>query len=144
MAQPVGKTLDTLRIIWRVLLGSLALYSLMPWFVRIEGDREPMGTLLLALMGVSALTAVGTLLARERLLVAPMRSGELSLATAEGQARITTTCIRLWALSESIGLYGVVVYYLSGEARYLYLFLMAAVGLFFAHRPGRWPASPTR
>jgi hypothetical protein len=141
MAQPAGATLEQLRIIWRALLASLAVYSALPLLLRPAGDAESTRVLLLALMAIAALTAIGTLVARERLLVGPIRSGELSLTTPEGQTRVSTLCITLWALSESIGLYGILLYALSGEARYLYLFLMASAGLFFAHRPGRWPAS---
>jgi hypothetical protein len=133
-------TLATLRIIWRVLLGSLAVYSMLPWFIQPEGGAT-VDTLLLGLTAIAALTAIGTLVARERLLMGPIRSGELRVTTNEGMARLTQISISLWAFSESIGLYGLILYVLSGEAKYLYLFLMASAGLFYAHRPGRLPTS---
>ncbi len=122
------------------MLGSLALYAALPWFLRPEARAESVDALLLALTAVAVITGVGTFAARELLLVRPMRSGTLSVDTDAGLARVTQISVVLWALCESVALYGLVLYQLSGEARYLYLFLMASAGLFFAHRPGRWPA----
>jgi hypothetical protein len=131
-------TLETLRIIWRVMLGSIGLYWLLPWFIHPAGGT-PVDALLLALTGIAAVTGIGTLVARERLLVRPLRAGELRVTTNEGMARLQQISIALWACSESIGLYGLILYVLSGEAKYLYLFLMAAAALFYAHRVDRLP-----
>ena len=141
MSEPRVATLATLRVVWRALLGSLALYAALPWFLRPGGGLESAGALLLGLTAVAALTGLGTFVLRELLLTRPIRSGALRVNTAEGMGRLTQISVVLWALCESVGLYGLVLYQVSGEARYLYLFLMASAGLFFAHRPGRLPES---
>ena len=135
-------TLETQRIIWRALLASLALYGTFPWFIRLERSAESLDPLFLRMiMGVAFCIGIGSLAARQVLLVRPIRAGELIPNTDAGLARVGRISIVLWALSEAVGLYGLMLYMLSGEARHLYLFLMAATGLFFAHRPGRLPAS---
>lgn len=140
MSGPQVPTLAKLRVIWRALLGSLAVYAALPWLFQPEGGTS-IDALLLGFIALSVLTGVGTLLAREFLVARPIRSGDLRVDSSEGMARVSQISMVLWALSESVGLYGFILYALSGESRYLYLFLMASAGLFFAHRPGRWPAS---
>lgn len=139
--QPQAPTLQTLRIIWRALLGSLGLYAALPWFLRSGAREESVDALLLILIAVAVVTGVATFAVRELLLVRPIRSGALRVDTDTGLARVTQISVVLWALCESVGLYGLVLYQLSGEPRYLYLFLMASAGLFFAHRLGRWPSA---
>jgi len=140
MLQHTGTTPPNLRLVWRALLGSLAVYAALPWFLEPRGDASVSAVLLPILTLLAAGTAVGTLVAREMLLVRPIRSGQLRPSLPEGMDRVFQLSIAFWALSESVGLYGLVLYQLSGEPRYLYLFLMAAAGLFFAHRPGRLPS----
>jgi hypothetical protein len=141
---PQGTTLEAQqRTVWRALLGSLALYAALPWFLRPEPRVESVGAMLLGLTAISLVTAIATFAVRELLLNRPIRSGELRVDTDAGRNRLMQLYVVLWALCESVGVYGLVLYMLSGEARYLYLFLMASAGLFFAHRPGRWPASDT-
>ncbi len=133
-------TLATLRVVWRALLGGLGLYALLPWFIHPEGGAK-VDTLLLGFAAIAAVTGIGTLVARDRLLVGPIRSGELRVTTNEGMARLSQISIAIWACSESIGLYGLILWVLSSEAKYLYLFLMAAAGLFYAHRIDRLPTT---
>jgi hypothetical protein len=139
MSPAQAPTIATQRIIWLAMLGSIALYAALPWIVRPE-VKSSSDALLLSFMAIAILTGIGTLAARELLLVRPIRAGELRVATDAGLARLSQISIVLWALSESVALYGVILYVLSGEARHLYLFLMASAGLFFVHRPGRLPA----
>lgn len=140
---PQETTLESQRTVWRALLGSLVLYAALPWFLRPEPRLESAAAMLLGLTAISAVTGVATFAVRELLLNRPIRSGELRVDTDAGRSRLMQLCIVLWGLCESVGVCGIVLYMLSGEARYLYLFLMASAGLFFAHRPGRWPAPDT-
>jgi len=143
MTEPQAQTptLASQRTIWRALLASIALYALLPWFTqpRLHGDPESARVLLLSLTLIAVATAIGTLVAREILLVRPIRRGELRVSTPEGAAKLFQLALILWALSESVGIYGIVVFFLCGEAQYANLFFLASAALLFAHRLERVP-----
>jgi hypothetical protein len=54
-------------------------------------------------------------------------------------------CVIVWALSESVGIYGLVLGFLTHDFGIFQPFAAAALVLFYVHRPSawpRWPASP--
>jgi hypothetical protein len=78
---------------------------------------------------------VGTVILRRRALVGPIQSGRLNLTTPEGQARAFTPFILNLVLSESVGIFGLLLAFLSGQPVYSIVFSAGALFLLFVHRP---------
>jgi hypothetical protein len=98
---------------------------------------------MLAALGAAALaTGIGTLVARNRLLLRPARRGELDVRSKAGLERFWVVSLFTWVLSESIGIYGIVLFFLFGKATHLYAFLAAAIALMIVHAPRLAPLLP--
>lgn len=124
------------RLLWRALMASLLVYVAVAHVAPVPPNPEaPLDVL----TGVLALLAValgaGSLLYRRRALSGPIRSGELDPRTPEGQQRAMQPFLVNLVLSESVGLYGLVLSLLSGDPVYATAFCAAALVLMFLHRP---------
>jgi len=124
------------RIVWFALLGGLVAFFVVATMVgpgfRGGGHADPeLGRFLTAVMAVYTLVVVGLSRLVPRL---------LKLAVAPGQAALTRTIVGS-ALCEGAGLFGVVVWLLSGSPVVLAPLLLALGGL-LAWFPGdgRWAA----
>ncbi|MDH3519977.1 MAG: hypothetical protein OEM49_05915 [Myxococcales bacterium] len=124
-------------LIWAALLVSLVVYGLLPIVIDLDlgAPSLPEPTVVFALTAIGVATAVGTLVARQILLVRPARRRELDLATSEGLARFFQASLIFWTCADSIGIYGLLLYFLFQKLAYLYAFLVAAAGLMLYHAP---------
>lgn len=131
------------RLLWWTLMGSLVAYTAVAHVVEMAPE-EPMDVdLLLALfVGLSLAVAVGSLAYRRRALAGPIASGALDPSTPGGQVRAFQPYILNLVLSESIGIYGLVLTFLSGDTVYALGFCIAAAVLLFLHRPTAPDLSP--
>jgi hypothetical protein len=124
------------RLLWWFLVSSLFIYVVVAHVVPLpESPRSPVTILFAALGAVSASVAVGSLLYRRHALSGPIQRGDLDPGTPDGQARAFPVFIVNLVLSESIGIYGLVLVLLSGHREYSIPFAMAATALMYAHRP---------
>jgi hypothetical protein len=132
----------TLWIVWASMLATLIVYAAIPFLVPGGQARDPLleQAMLLGLFGVAAASAIGTLIARNLMIVQPAQRGDLDLGSGPALSRFASVSIALWAVAESIAVYGLVLYLLFGKAGYLHAFLLAAATLFAVHSP-RAPAA---
>lgn len=126
-----------LKIMWRSMLGSLGIYAAISLFVKpLLGPDSGLRLPLTGALAVVALAIVaGTIVVRRVALAQPLSRGEIDLSTAEGAARLSAVSVILWALSESIGIFGLVLFVLFGEAAVFYAFLAASAALLLMHAP---------
>ncbi len=132
------KQLQHLWIVWGALFMALVIYGTVPFNGLVkpqDGGRDLPPLFAQVLVAISLLVASGTIVARRSLLLRPLLTGRLSLNTRKGVARFSAVSLVIWVLSESIGIYGLVLYMMSGDVRYLYSFLVAAALLLAYHAP---------
>lgn len=126
----------TSRILWWALVVSVLIYVAVAYFVQIPQDPGFDASQLMPIfVAISAATAVGTIIFRRRALSDPIQARELDPSTPEGLAKAMTPYLVNLVLSESIGVYGLVLAFLSGEPLYSVCFSAAAIALLFVHRP---------
>jgi len=126
----------TCRILWWALVASLLVYVLLSHVVKVPPNPNAPISLLLPLFSLLAVaTGIGTTIYRRRALSGPIQARQLDPSTPEGlQAAFPPFMINL-ALSESVGVYGLVLSFLSGRPIYAELFCGAAIVLMYLHRP---------
>ena len=122
---------------WASVFGSLVIYGVMPLFVSPLGTepREPQAILVGGLIFVGLVEGIATVAIRHFALVRPIRSGSLDLESKSGAMRFFNISVTNWLLSSSIGLYGLVLFFLYGVPGLFYPFLAVAMLLLFYHAP---------
>jgi len=127
---------STNRIVWLTLVVAQLIYVGVgynrPASLHTNDVVEPMFLILLVL---SALMAYGTIVYRKRALVVPIQSGSLDLGTPEGQGRAFTPFILNLVLSQAVGVYGLVLTFLSSDPRFVVGFSATSLALMYVHRP---------
>lgn len=129
------KHFTVIRIIWTAMLASLGIYLafclLAGNTVRQPGPGEaPLDTLRRILIAVSAAELVFIDLFRRRTL--KPRPG-VSPATAIRKYAVTV--LVSWSAAESIGIFGMVLYFLGDDAAYLYFLIAVSALAMFHYRP---------
>ncbi len=124
------------RIIWIALVASLVVYVVIAFVADVPPNpNAPVAILLPVLVFLSIGVAAGTLLFRRSALAGPIQSGKLDPTTPEGAARALPVFMVNLVLSESVGIYGLVLSFLSGDPLFTLAFSGAALVLLFLHRP---------
>lgn len=135
----------TNRLLWWAFVVSLLVYVGVAHVARIPGERTaPLDLLVPALALVSLGEALASLLYRRYALSGPIRSGRLDPSTPEGARRAFQPFVVNLALSESVGIYGLVLAFLSGDPVYAVAFSAAALVLLYLHRPTAPDLAPPR
>ena len=145
----VENKLFVMWIIWGGMVGSLAIYVVI---CNLIGDqiRRPIGpsfplTLLRnILFGVSIVTLIATHFIRKLILKKPSGGPESASASQPSPHNIDKTSpkyivamIISLVLCESVGIYGLVLFFLGGSFQAMYTFMIiSAVGMFY-YRPKR-------
>ncbi len=131
------RTMLQLWMVWAALLGSLVVYGVLPLLISGSSLRDPVleRSMLVGLFALALGLGIGTLIARNLMIVNPARRGQIDLRTREDFARYFQVSIVLWVISESIGVLGLVLFLLFGKTAYLYAFLCAAGVLLAVHSP---------
>lgn len=126
----------TNQLLWWCLVVSLLIYVVVAYVAQVPASPEvPLGTVAAVLTVIAVGTAVGTILYRRRALVGPIRRGELDPSRPADLQRAFTPFILNLVLSESVGIYGLVLAILSGKPAWCLPFVASALGLMFVHRP---------
>lgn len=127
----------TLWIIWGTLLASLGIYAALPLLVTPAGEGMGEGAriLTLCLVAVAVATAAATFILKRVLVVAPVARGEMDAKTPRGAQRIQLGYVVCWALAESIGVYGLVLYFLTHSVTTMLPFIVGSALLLVAHAP---------
>lgn len=131
-------TLRLLTLVWLMLLASLGMYAVVAFAVPLpqRSVGAPPG-MALALGVVAAAIALASFAMRRAWIERPAREGVLDLDEPAALARFQARSIRIWVLCESIGVFGLVLCFLSGEPWQAVPFLAGSAALLWLHRPGR-------
>lgn len=125
-------------IIWAAMLGTLALYAIVPTLVppRATPWYEAQIAVGRFVAGLLALVAgVGTFAIRETLALKQIRMGTIDPTTPAGHARIRVALIATWALCDLVGILGLALAIAAGNPALVAPFAGAAAVLFLIHRP---------
>ena len=143
----INQGMKVIWIIWGAILASLAIYLFVAHFA---GDqirtnplpKETFDILYYALMVLGAVILFMTRPLRNLVLKAGQGSVPPSRAISESVPRVrailqkyATAVIISLALSESIGIFGLVLYFLGGDLMTLYLFIACSAMSMVYHRP---------
>ena len=126
----------TFRVLWWSLVVSLLVYVLAAHVAALPADPRAPLALLTSIFGtLTAIIAVGTVIYRRRALAGPIQSGQLDPHSPIGLGKAFQPFIINLLLSESVGVYGLVLAFLSGNPDYSVAFTVAALVLMYVHRP---------
>jgi hypothetical protein len=140
--EELGKGLLTLKAIWFSMLVSLALYLFIGLQVatnlQIPMNEDTFAVLKSALYVLAFVTLIITQYVKKLILSA---KGQYRPAIQGYRhpviQKYTTAMIVAWALSESIGIYGLVLFLLGKNPTDLYLLLLISAAAMFMYRPRR-------
>lgn len=126
-------------ILWAAILMSVLVYALMPFFLPI--DASPSEGSDVVFVGsfalLAAMCAAASFAVRHLMWIAPLERGELDLSSTSGRARFFQVSLVCWVLSESVGICGLVLFFLGSSQAVLYGFVLGAVVLLGIHAPRR-------
>lgn len=127
----------TCRVLWWALVFSLLVYVVVAHVAQVtpNPNAPPVSVLVPVFAALSGAIAIGTIIFRRRALSGPIQAGRLDPSTPQGLQAAFTPFILNLVLSESVGIYGLVLAFLSGRPIYSIVFSAAAIGLMFVHRP---------
>jgi hypothetical protein len=78
---------------------------------------------------------VGSMMYRRRALSGPIQAGELDLTDPDGQQRAYQAFMLNLVLSETVGIYGLALAFLTGNPSFSVVFSGGALLLMYLHRP---------
>ena len=127
----------TLWVIWGTLLASLSIYAGLPLVTAPFGDAMEGGAeaLRLCLGLVAIATAVASFVLKRVLVLGPIARNAIDPNTPAGARRIQTGYLFTWVLAESIGIYGLLLYFLTHEMGSLLAFVGGSALLLLLHAP---------
>lgn len=130
MAHPICKAL------WWVLVASLVIYPVVAQQAELSATPDiPISLLTWIFVALSVVLGIWTVIHRRRALAEPIQARKLDPTTPAGfQAAFQPYVVNL-VISESVGIFGLVLFVLSGEPLYSALFSAAAIVLLCFHRP---------
>jgi hypothetical protein len=134
------------KLLWIVLMSAQVLFVVAAFIIvqpSEEGVPRHVSIMAATLVFISVGTALGTVVYRRIMLVRPIREGRLDPRTPQGMTAAFPHFILSLALSESIGIYGLVLAMLSGQPMFTIPFVAAALALLFFHRPTASDLNPT-
>lgn len=132
--QDMERTMLVLKVLWLALLGSLGAYLIVGRFVapgldlRLNADTFRVLRTVLYALSLVVLIAAGYV--RRRMLAAKAPSAGSSTTQEYSGAVITSL-----AMSESVGIYGLLLFLLGKDATDLYLLLAISAAAMFYFRP---------
>jgi len=133
----------SLRIIWLAFIASIFAYALVLTFIHGASQTTmdiPALRLVLIVMSVSHVGV--SVWWRHRVDVAPPPSASVTTPADESIAKLRVNCIIVWAISEGVAVYGVVLALLAGDIGEFIPFAAGALALLFLHRPTAWTQWP--
>lgn len=129
-------------VVWGAMLGSLGVYLVICWFVHQQGGLRvaadmSLDTIKYALFGISFVELFVIHYVRKAALKVrgPVASSQSSSAQHPAVAKYMSAVLVAAALSESIGIYGVVLFFLSDDTMPLYQFVALSAMAMLYFRP---------
>ncbi|MBN2107896.1 MAG: hypothetical protein JW832_10770 [Deltaproteobacteria bacterium] len=138
----IDKGLLILRVIWCAMLASLAIYVFAGLQVaanmQVSINQDKLDMLRKIFYALAGVTLIITRYVRRFILSAGGRAGPAAQSSESPVLqKYATAMIIAWALSESIGIYGLVLFLLGKNATDLYLLILIAAAALLLHRPAR-------
>jgi hypothetical protein len=138
----LDKGLLTLKVIWSAMLMSLAVYLFVGLQivadVRPSMDEETFGIFKIVLYIVALAILIVTRFVRKMILSGKGQTGLPAQATGHQALRIySTATILALAMSESIGIFGLVLFFLGKNPMDLYLLILVSAAAMLMYRPSR-------
>jgi F0F1-type ATP synthase membrane subunit c/vacuolar-type H+-ATPase subunit K len=138
----IDKCMMTLKIIWAAIMMSLAVYLVVGRLVAPNMpstmSNESFGMLRMALIALAIATLIAARFVKKLILSGGNRSaGPLQARPASANQKYTSAVIASLAMSESVGVYGLVLFLLGKEATDLYLLLGVSAAAMVYYRPRR-------
>ena len=140
--QELDKGLLTLKVIWSAMLMSLAVYLFVGLQivadVRSSMDGETFGVLKMVVYIIALVTLIVTRFVR-KMILSRKRENRLPGRDSRHPAlqTYTTAMILAWAMSESIGIFGLVLFILGKNPMDLYLLILVSAAAMFMYRPSK-------
>ncbi|TAN37513.1 MAG: hypothetical protein EPN25_15330 [Nitrospirae bacterium] len=142
----IDKGMSTLYVIWAAMFLSLAMYLFVGLYVKdtltITLEKNVVDMLRNVLYVVSLITLVAAGFVRKLLLSVKDKSTPGAAGRASAQSdrpsalgRYSTTLIISLAMAESIGIYGLVLFFLGKNEPDLYLFILVSAAVMLVYRP---------
>ena len=136
------KGMMTLKIIWLALMMSLAIYGIVGRMIApgmgSTMSREAFGMLRMALYALGFATVIASCFIKKLILAGKGQAIDPTQARpASVVQRYTSAVIASLAMSESVGLYGLVLFLLGKDETDLYLLLAISALAMAYHRPKR-------
>lgn len=142
--EKLDKGLLTLNLIWAAMLISLFIYLFVGIYIkdtlRITMEKDVVDMLRNALYLVSLITLIATRFIRKLILSGKDINTDQSSYKSDqprGLARYTSAMVVSLAMTESIGIYGLVLFFLGKNEVDLYLFILISAATMLIYRPKR-------
>ncbi len=138
----IDKGWTKIMLVWIALISSLVIYLVVCKAVEgqipVSMEGSPLEILKYALFAISALTLAGAYLFRRTLMgkivMSPKGEGlQTDIQTAVG--KYLTVIVIIMSLSESVGIYGVVLFFISKDAMSLYQLMILSAAAMIVFRP---------
>jgi hypothetical protein len=142
----IKKGMIVLNIIWAAIVGSLGIYIIVAQLVqadvRISMEAPILDTLRMILYGISFVIIFAIRFMKKMILKADTSAGVTSPRTGglSGNpmvAKYTTAMVVSWAMGESIGVFGLVLFLIGKNTMDLYLLVALSFVTLMNHRPRR-------
>ncbi|MFH1351726.1 MAG: hypothetical protein ABII26_12455 [Pseudomonadota bacterium] len=135
--------IQTLRIIWAAMIGSLGIYLIIVHFIgkEIQFGEMPKATydmMRYALMGLGVVILFLAQYVRKLILkggLGTTTSNSISPAHGSALGRYTAAVIISLAMSESVGIFGLLLFFLGRDFQTFYLFLAFSAIAMVVYRP---------
>ena len=142
--EKINRGLLTLNVIWAAMLISLFIYVLVGLYIkdtlRITMETNVIDILRNVLYAVSIITLITTRFIR-KLILSGKGTSTLQSSYQSDQpralARYTSAMVVSLAMTESIGIYGLVLFFLGKNEVDLYLFILISAATMLIYRPKR-------
>ena len=140
--QELNKGLLTLKVIWSAMLMSLAIYLFVGLQILTKVPSamtdETFGMLKMILYIIALATLIVTRFVRELILSGKGQNGPRIQATRHPALQTyTTATILALAMSESIGIFGLILFLLGKNPMDLYLLILVSAAAMFMYRPSK-------
>ncbi len=138
--QELDKGLLTLKMIWFAMLLSLAIYLFVGLYggmeLRPSMDKETLGIFRILLYAFAFITLIITRFVR-RLILSGKGQGKPATPPFRHSAlqRYTTATVIALTMSDSIGIYGLLLFFLGKNSTDLYLLLLISAAALWMYRP---------
>lgn len=127
--------LRNLRVLWTGFLSSVVVLALVAGLIGSQVDPSLPEAARYLFAAVALASSALTFVLRRALLIEPMRRGDIDLTKPEGLARFQSAHVVVWALCETVGLLGLVLFFLTADGAWSGALFAVSLALLWTHGP---------